>query len=462
MSWLLNAIYVAFLILASPWLLWRRLWQGKSRRGWSQKLFGWVPRRKKSGQAVWLHAVSVGEIILLQTVVKELLDQQPELEICISTSTETGFDLASKRFDGHTVFFCPFDFTWAVQAVINRIQPSVVMLAELEIWPNLISTVRKNDIPIGIVNGRLSSRSFHGYRRFQFALQSVFGKLSFVCVQNASYAERFIELGCQPESVHVTGSVKFDGLETNRQNTSTMALKSAARIRPQQHVFVAGSTQPDENEMVAEIYHELSNKYPNLRLVVVPRHPKTCDELQRRLEKLKMPVVRRSEFTVPDPGRSRGNEESAVDVDSSGPGEGAVSENAVIIVDVIGELAAWWGVADVAYVGGSMGSRGGQNMLEPAAFGVPVSFGPNTENFAEIVETLLQSQAAEVVRNGAELRRFVETSIPEYNSLMEMGKRARALVLTQAGAGQRTVEIIRGTLGFDLEGDSADRNRDAA
>ena len=473
MSLFLNAIYVCLIVLGSPWLLWRYLRWGKNRRGWSHKLLGKVPIRDSRRPCIWFHAVSVGEVNLLAPVLKLIKNQRPDIEIVISTSTETGFDLAQKKYAAvsdyvgpyvaESVFFFPFDFTWAIRNAIRRVRPSLIVLAELELWPNFIQVVSQIDadvesivsssdssdhrdgnssstgIPVAIINGRLSESSFRGYQAIdrwkggRFIRES-FKKLQLVLAQDQTYASRFKAIGCDPNRVSVTGSVKFDGIETNRNNDKTQYLYRLAEVNESSSgvadvIFVAGSTQFEEDIMAAKVYQKLVVQNPQLRLILVPRHPERVPQLIRALKDLGLTTQRRSELT------SGGS--MATDGD-----EGVNLRNRILIVDVIGELGAWWGVADAAYVGGSMGSRGGQNMIEPAAYGIPVSFGPNTSNFKEVVSQLLGHDAATVVRDQSEMEDFVGQVIHNPDWARQTGLTAQNLMLQHNGASDRTVKQL--------------------
>lgn len=439
MSWLLNILYVCFLVGASPWLLWRYLSSGKNKRGWSHKIFGLVVPRQSASPCIWLHAVSLGEVNLLGPVLEELKQRHPGFDLVISTTTETGFDLASKKFPEHYTFFCPLDFTWAIKRVLKRIRPGLLVLVELELWPNLIQTTRSAGIPVAVVNGRLSANSFRGYRRFLWFIGGSFKKIAMIAAQNETYAERFRKLGCHPANVCVTGNVKFDGVETNRENPKTKKLARIAGIGERDQVFVAGSTQVEEDLIAARVYQRLCQTHPDLRLILVPRHPERCKSLVNQLKQIGIPSALRS-CLGPGSSRTLNSEPTTcqrLPVKASG-----FSIRPVLIVDVIGELGAWWGCSNVTYVGGSLGNRGGQNMIEPAAFGLPVSFGPSTENFREIVQELLEHNAAEVIHDEATLLGFVERTLSEPNWSVEIGVRAKNVVMNHLGASQRTVDVL--------------------
>ena len=417
MRWLFNFLYLLFFLIASPWILWR-ITQGKNRRGWLHKFLGLVPRRTQNGTCVWMHAVSVGEVNLLQPVIDELLAKEPSLQIAISTSTETGFDLASEKFPQHQVFFYPHDFSWAVKNAFKRINPSAIILAELELWPNLISIADKLHIPVIVVNGRISDKSHRGYRRFKDLTAPMFRRLSMVLAQTKTYADRFIDLGCDTTRVSISGSVKFDGVTTNPDNPQTQQLAGAAGFSSNDFVFVAGSTQLEEDLIAAEVFERLRPEFPNLKLVLVPRHPNRCQQLKQQLKQSSIEIDLRSELTA--------------NRDSSRP----------LVVNVIGELGHWWGRANAAYVGGSMGSREGQNMIEPSAYGVPTSFGPRTKNFRDVVNQLLAQEAAVIVNNSTELERFLRDCLTSPQTMQTMGDRAQAVVSKNVGAAEKTATQI--------------------
>jgi len=417
-----------------PWFLWR-YFQGKNRRGWSQKLFGTIdppsdisPTSPTDSNLIWVHAVSVGEVNLLGSVLHQFANRAPEIKIAISTTTETGYDLAKSKYPESYVFFCPFDFTWAIKRVLRRLSPAALVLTELELWPNLIATADRMNIPVIVANGRLSEKSAQGYGRLRLLLKSSFEKLSLVLCQTNAYAERFVKLGSQRSNVLVTGNVKFDGIQTDRHNEATRALVQVSGIEPTEQVFLAGSTQLEEDLIAVKVFQNLAPKHPELRLILAPRHPQRVSDLVSRLGQLGIETQLRSELRSGNtPYQTQKSNRTL---------------KPILVIDVIGELGAWWGRADIAYVGGSMGSREGQNMIEPAAYGTPVSFGPRTKNFNDLVNELLANDAATVVRSELELTSFVGKclDIPEFATAA--GSRAQHLVLSHRGASAKTFDAI--------------------
>ncbi len=419
-SYLLNLVYLLLLILAAPWLLARAISQGKYRQGFREKLLGWAPRRTSDKTCAWLHAVSVGEVNLLETLLGELARRRPDWELVVSTTTMTGMALAKKKYSHLTVFYCPLDFSWAVRCCLRRVRPDLLVLAELELWPNLIRLARGRGARVAVVNGRLSERSARGYKRIRPIVSSLLRRIDLLAVQDETYAGRFRDLGARRETVHVTGSMKYDGAETDRANPTTTRLAQLAGFGGGDVVFLAGSTQDPEEAVCLDVFRRLCQAWPKLRLVLVPRHPDRFESVARLLDSSDVAWRRRSEL------------------DRQGPDPAA----GVLLVDALGELGAWWGTAQIGFVGGSLGERGGQNMIEPAAYGAAVSFGPNTGNFRDVVSTMLAHDAAVVVHDADELTTFVARCLedPAYGD--SLGHHAKTLVASQLGATERTVKLL--------------------
>jgi 3-deoxy-D-manno-octulosonic-acid transferase len=419
MPYLLNCVYLILIVCFSPWLAYAAIRQGKYRDGWGAKFLGLVPQRAGNRPCVWLHAVSVGEVNLLQPILAQLGQEHPTWECVISTTTRTGLALARKKYAGYPVFYCPLDFTWAVRHAMRRIRPAVLVLAELELWPNLIRAARQHGASVAVVNGRLSDKSYRGYRRIRPLVRRSLRCIDLIAAQNETYAERFRALGARPAAVHVTGSIKFDGAQTKPDNPATTRLRHLWSVPDEAFVLLAGSTQDPEERMAVQAFRDILPRCPDARLIVVPRHPERFEEVAQMLDRTGLPWQRRSRCD-----------------DSAGP------PAHILLVDIVGELGAWWGLADVGFVGGSMGRRGGQNMIEPAGYGVAVCFGPNTWNFRDVVLQLLERQAAVVVHDQVEFTAFVRRCLETPQFARELGQRARALVLEQQGATRRTIDLL--------------------
>jgi 3-deoxy-D-manno-octulosonic-acid transferase len=423
LSYLLNLSYFLLILFGLPWLVWQSVRKGKYREGYAAKFLGVVPSRTSEKSCLWLHAVSVGEVNLLAPLLKMIESQWPDWECVISTTTTTGMALAKKKYPRHTVFYCPLDFTWAVNNAMRRVRPDVLVLAELELWPNLIRAAKRQGAKVAVINGRLGEKSFRGYRRIRPFVARLLRQIDLIAVQDETYAERFQSLGARTETIHVTGSMKYDGAQTDRSNPTTQRLAALAGFRNEDIVLLAGSTQEPEEAMVLDTFRKLSKECPRLRLVLVPRHPDRFETVAKLLDSSGIAWQRRTALSG----------ETASSTSNGGR---------VLLVDVVGELGSWWGTAQIAYVGGSMGSRGGQNMIEPAAYGAAVSFGPNTWNFRDIVAAILAHDAAIVVNDGDQFTQFVRRCLSEPEYAASLGRRAQSFVKSQLGATQRTLALV--------------------
>jgi 3-deoxy-D-manno-octulosonic-acid transferase len=436
MPFALDFLYAAALVIFSPFLLYRWARAGKYREGWREKLWGKAPLRIGDEPCLWFHAVSVGEVLLLRPLVEEMARRRPGWAVVISTTTATGLRVARRTFPDLVTFYVPLDFSWATRRAVARIRPTVLSLVELEVWPNLIRAAKRSGAKVAIVNARLSSRSFRGYLRFRGVLRTTFRHIDAVAAQNAEYAQRFIDLGVPSQRVRVTGSVKYDGVECDRNNVKTRALRTLLGLSPSDLVFVAGSTMEGEEAAVLAAYKAARRQHPRLRLIVVPRHAERFDEVARWLEKQGEVVVRRSVLSAPVANAMRGS-------------------SPVILIDTIGELAAVWGLADAAFVGGSLiRGRGGQNMIEPAAYGAAVMFGPHTTNFRDTVEQLLERDAVRQVADAEELTECLLEYLDDPETAAARGEAGRNFVLSQNGAAGRTLNELDRLVGSSLASDS--------
>lgn len=421
-GWLLNAAYVLLLLAIAPVLVLRRVMHGKYRRGWSEKLTGRLTRRHPEKKCLWFHAVSVGEVLQLQKVLEETQSRFPDAELFLTVTTETGYDVALNKYPQCTVSFFPLDFTWAINRALSSIRPDLIVLVELELWPNLILIARQRRIPLVLINGRMGEKSFRGYRRLKPLMQHLLSCFERLAVQTDTYGDRLKSLGAPVERVILTGNIKFDRVEFDRNHPKTEELRSAFALQKSDTVFIAGSTQDPEESYAINAWLSLRQEFPNLRLIVVPRHKERFDEVAGIIEQHGCDVIRRT-----DP--------SSASKQTSG-------KPVVALLDTLGELASCWGLADIAFVGGSLTNRGGQNMIEPAGYGSAVLFGPNTWNFKDITEALLSKDAARVVRSPDEMRDTIRELLLNPAEAHRLGEAARVFVASQKGATTRTVDLI--------------------
>lgn len=432
MGYLLNLAYLAAILLAFPWLLYQRLRHGKYREGWAEKFLGQVEARGGNKPCVWWHAVSVGEVNLLQPLLERWERLHPNWDCVISTTTQAGYHLARKKYAPRQVIYCPLDFTWAVRRAMRQIRPRLLILTELELWPNLIASAKQQGAAVAVVNGRLSEKSFRGYRRLAWLVRQLLLQLDLVAVQNEEYASRFRSLGAVQDVVHVTGSIKFDGARISRKLEQVQRLAQLAGIKKDDIVFLAGSTQDPEETLALNVFEKLSSEFSRLRLILVPRHPERFDEVAALLDRRGLAWQRRSKLP-PAPSL-----------------QPPAPARCILLIDAVGELGYWWGAAHIAFVGGSLSNRGGQNMIEPAGYGAAVSFGPNTWNFRDIVALMLDRQAAVIVKDETELESFVRNCLRDPAYADGLGRRAQELVLQQQGAADRTIELLEDLIVTDL------------
>src|SRR5579875_4111738 len=415
MSWLLNVLYLFVLSFLSPWLLYRALRTGRYRRGLHDKLLGL--RRSPSAGSVWFHGVSVGEIHLLRQVIASFRRHNPGLPCVVSTTTDTGYDEARRCFPDLFVFYYPFDFSWAVQRALRAVAPRLIVLAEAELWPNFLMAARRQSVPVAVINGRMSPRSLKRYQWVKPLSRWLFGYVDRLLMQTEHYARAVRLLGVPPERVAVTGNIKFDGVITDRHNPRTHYLRHMLNVKDNELIWIAGSTQAPEEEIVLGIWQKLRDEFPNLRLFLVPRHKERFEEVAQLLVQAGVDFARRSR---------------CADLDRP-----------VVLVDTMGELGPLWGLADVAFVGGSLdGRRGGQNMIEPAAFGAAVVFGPHVWNFADTAARLIDAQAARQVADAEQLESMMRMLLEDEEERHRLGATARAFVQRQQGATEITISYL--------------------
>lgn len=481
MRWLLNGLYAVLLTVLSPVIVWRIVRHGRYRRGLAEKLLGQLPSQaaihgdsqgsSRAARAVaegcssndgrpvvWFHAVSVGEIVQLRRVVDVFRRETGErYAIVVSTSTDTGFDLARQRFADCCVTWFPLDFSWSVRRALQRVQPRVVVLMELELWPNFLAECRTCSVPVAVINARMSDRSHRRYLNVRRMLHPMFSGLSLVAAQSVAAAERLRTLGVAGDRLAVTGSVKFDGVLTDRSNPATLALRQAFGIAADELVFIAGSTQDPEESLALDAWLRVRQSHPNLRLILVPRHRERFQDVATLITSRALPVLRRSECRS-EQEHHNGRDEVAGGSRTISDSAGALASRLVqpvLLLDTIGELAACWGLADIAFVGGSFGSRGGQNMIEPAAFGACILFGPDTRNFRDVVSAFRGADACCELARPDDLAAAMASLLADPVERRRLGDAARAVVTAQQGATQLTVTTLLSLLPDARDADTA-------
>ncbi len=418
-----NMILLVALVAGAPWWLWRMATTRKYREGLPGRL-GRVPRRliprsaAAGGRVIWLHAVSVGEVLAVTRLVRTLDVVLPDYRVVISTTTRTGQALARERFDANRVFYCPLDLPWAVRAYLNALRPCMLVLAETEFWPNLLSECFRRAIPVTVVNARVSDRSWPRYRRTRRLWRQLLSPLSCVLAQSEKDAQRLLEIGCRPEQASVAGNLKFDVRAAQEAEATRLLRTMAGGLR----LIVAGSTLEGEETALLEAWPCLLAHDPAVALVIAPRHPERFGAVAALLDRSGVAWVKRSEW-------------------GTGP-EKPLRPGEVVLLDTIGELASVYSLASVAFVGGSLVPAGGHNPLEPAQFGVPVVMGPHYANFAAITDSLRAHDALRIADKDQLAAALIEL-LRDREAAEAMGARAREVFERQAGATDRCVAALR-------------------
>jgi len=407
---------VLALLAAAPYYLWKGRGSGKYLRTLRERLGGPPPALASGEPSIWIHAVSVGEVLVARGLVDALKARFPSRRVIVSTTTATGNALARKALAADGVFFNPLDLPWSVRRALVALNPSLLVLVETEIWPNLIHEAHRRGTRVAVANGRLSPRSFPRYRRLRPLLARVLREVDVFLMQGEAHADRARAIGAPPGRVRVTGNIKYDAPAATGASSSGMAaLLGAAGEAP---LWVAGSTMAGEDALVLRAFAEARAVVPALRLLIAPRHPERAPEVAALAERAGHQVARRSQLGA-----------------SAWRGD-------VLLLDTMGELAHAYPFATVVFVGGSLVPTGGHNVLEPGLAGRAVIVGPHMENFQEIADEFRASGALVQIAEAAALGPAVARLLADPQERERLGARARALVEGNRGALRATVEAL--------------------
>lgn len=427
MKYLMDLIYVFVAAGFSPVLLYRRLRYNRYRKGWGHR-FGKITRKAPDKKCIWLHAVSVGEVNATRTVVDELAKRFGEYEILITTTTDTGFARANAIYGSRLqVCYFPLDFSWIMRRAFSVIRPAICILMELEVWPNFAETAAALNIPVIVANGRITERSARRYSLVKPFVKKMFGNIACILAQTEQYAERFRQLGCSPEKVIVTGSLKYDTAQIADKVDGAETLAAQLGIGSERR-WVAGGTGNDEEVIILDVYKKLKehNEFDDVRLVIVPRKPERFDEVADLIRKNGFDVIRYSDV------KNKGKQSSIFNLQSS----------IVILGDTMGDLRKFYALATVIFVGRSLVPMGGSDMMEAAALGKCTIFGPYAFNFKQTVEALLAGNGAVLVNNADELFETMRKSLLDDNFCRQIARNGREVIRKNQGATIRTVEHI--------------------
>ena len=406
--------------LRLPGILVQAAAHGKYRTGLAERLGRY--HLPPLGTPIWLHAVSVGEVVAAAPLARALRETRPDCRLLVSTVTETGRAMARQRIPeaSATVFF-PLDFPFAVRRALDVARPRAVLLAETEIWPNFLRACGARGVPVAVVNGRISPRSFRRYRLVRGPFRRVLSHIACFAMQTAADAERIVALGAPADRVRVTGNLKFDAL-AGGQAVDGRVVRKDLGVEEGRRVLVAGSTHEGEEVSVVDAFQKLRARRQGSVLVLVPRHPERCGQVEAMLRGQGLSPVRRSAGPAP-PGAE------------------------VILVDTVGELSRLYAAADVAFVGGSLVPVGGHNILEAAAAGAPIIVGPHLQNFAEIASAFQEAGAMLMVQDASELAAAARKILDDPDRRRDLAARAQGVLAAHRGATRRTLDILAPMMG---------------
>ena len=413
---IVDFVYLVYIILASPYYLFKFATSHYHRQGLPER-FGFIGQRKNSRKCIWLHGASIGEINASEILINRLRELYPDAELAISTTTPSAQKLVKKKYPEIRSFFFPIDLSIIIRRVLNRIRPDVIILGEQELWLNLIRLANDINVPVILLNGRMTKHSTKRYRLIKPLIRRIWNKVSYFCVQNEEYLERFRKLGVHRNKLKITGNMKYDLLNAAAPSQD-ISYKQIFGI-DDNLVIVAGSTHPPEEEIIIDAYAELKNKFKNLRLIIAPRHPFRFDEVNKIIQTKGFEVWRRSSI------------------------DATVNKSAVILLDTMGELNKIYQIADIVFVGGSLVQRGGQSILEPAAAGKAMIFGSDMANFRDIADRLIKEDAAISVADKSGLHQAFLSLLAEPVRRNQIGAKAKDIISRYQGATVQNMEFIR-------------------
>lgn len=428
MKYLIDTIYLLGLAAITPKIVYRMLKHDRYKAGWSQRL-GKVNRRFPDKKCIWIHAVSVGEVNATKTLVAGFKERFSDYEIIVSSTTDTGYARAHTLYaNDHYVFHFPADLSWAVKRAFETLRPDVCLMMELEVWPNFTSTAKKMDIPVVVVNGRISDRSFPRYKLIRSITKRMFANVTAVLAQTNEYAERFVELGCDNEKVFVTNSLKYDTAEVTEHVQGADILQRQIGLDGQRFV-VFGGTGPGEEQIALNVFRKLKalDGFGDVRTAIIPRKPERFDEVDGILAQSEFSHVRYSKI-----------KNSTADTDG---------KPEIILGDTMGDLKKFYSLATVVFVGRSLVEMGGSDMMEPAALGKFTMFGPYTFNFKQTVDVLLKGDGAVEVKDADRLLNELKKSLSDTEYANTIAANGKRIIEENRGATRKTVEQIAQILG---------------
>ncbi|MBN1974664.1 MAG: 3-deoxy-D-manno-octulosonic acid transferase [Sedimentisphaerales bacterium] len=446
MKFILDFLYVIAGMLYSPVVIYRAVRHNRYRCGWGER-FGKIRRNNPEKKCIWIHAVSVGEVNAAKTVVKELQNKFSDLEIVISTTTDTGQARANAIFGSeHKIIYFPFDFSWVMRRAFRNINPAICLLMELEVWPNYVNTANKLNVPVVIVNGRISDRSFSRYSKIKPLVKGVFSKIDLALAQTEEYAGRFKQIGVPENNVIVTGSLKYDTAQVSDkvEGSNTLAAQLQLEIGNKTQLWIAGATGPGEEEIILDVYKQLQQqkKYENLTLIIVPRKPERFDEVAQLIINNGFECLRYSKIKVEHRTQNAAHSTNSSLVHHP--------SSVVLLGDTMGDLRKFYSLATIIFVGRSLVPMGGSDMMEAAALGKCTMFGPHAFNFKQTVDDLLKNNGAILVQDKNELLEAMRKCLSDPTYAQKIAQNGQRVIKNNQGATQKTIENIKKILSVNL------------
>jgi 3-deoxy-D-manno-octulosonic-acid transferase len=417
----MRVLYTLLSTLALPAVVLRLWWRGRRLPGYRQRMlerFGWVKLARSEKPLVWVHAVSVGETIAAVPVVEFLL-ARGDVQVLVTSMTPTGSERVQSLFSDRVLHcYMPYDLPWLLNRFLKKAQPSLALIMETELWPNTIRACRLRQIPVVLLNARLSEKSARGYALFPGLTQELLEGLSHVAVQAREDAQRFMELGLPEDACEVTGSIKFDLTLSEELRRDAANLKDIWSLEGQRLIWIAASTHAGEEEQVLQAFAALKQVQPQALLMLVPRHPDRFEQVAKLCEESGHQWLRRSQGQDPD------------------------AEVDILLGDTMGEMLLLYGVADVAYVGGSLVPTGGHNFIEPAAWGLPLLSGPHVFNFAEVARLMLRSGGLTIVNDASSLAKAAGGLMQDGELRQRQGAAAKQVANANRGALAKVQRLV--------------------
>ncbi len=432
MKFIVDCVYLLAFVVISPMVLYRIVRYKRYRIGWAQR-FGKITRKNPGEKCIWLHAVSVGEVNATKTIIEELknrfgeprTESRTSFEIVISATTDTGFARATELFGNRLqVFYFPLDFSWIMHRAFREIQPAICLLMEQEVWPNFVQIAQQLNIPVVVVNGRISDKGFSRYKKIKPIARNIFRKVSLILAQTDEYAQRFVRIGAPAERVIVTGSLKYDTAQITDKVEGTDELASQLKINNEK-LWVAGATGNDEEKILLETFRNLKqqDRFSDLRLVIVPRKPERFDEVAQLIKQAGFDLIRYSQIK---------DETAPLTTD----------KQAVILGDTMGDLRKFYSLATIIFVGRSLVPMGGSDMVEAAALGKCTLFGPYAFNFKQTVDALLECRGAIMVKDEDDLLQTMQKCLTEPDFARQIAQNGREVIRKNQGATAKTIDQI--------------------